>query len=83
MARTMTTLRKAAGPQDVPQHQLAPRHEGSSSRSNDPIGALEARVECLMMELCHGGRERACDSHCIAKLSAEVEHLQREIVERE
>jgi hypothetical protein len=60
---------------------LAPRHEGSSSGSNDPIGDLEARVERLMMELCHGSRERARDSRCIAELSAGVDHLQREIVE--
>jgi hypothetical protein len=62
---------------------VAPRHEGSSSGSNDPIGDLEAKVERLMMELRHGGRERAHDSRRIAKLSAEVERLQREIVERD
>jgi hypothetical protein len=45
MARTKTTQRKATGPRGVPRHQLAPRHEGSSSGSNDPIGDLEARVE--------------------------------------
>jgi hypothetical protein len=62
---------------------LAPRHEGSSSGSNDPIGDLEARVEHLTMELCHGGRERARDSRRIAELSVEVERLQWEIVERD
>jgi hypothetical protein len=51
MARTKTTLRKETGPQGVPRHQLAPRHEGSSSGSNDPIGDLEARVECITAEL--------------------------------
>ena len=35
------------------------------------------------MELRHGGRERAHDSRHIAKLSVEVERLQREIVERD
>jgi hypothetical protein len=60
---------------------VAPRHEGSSSGSNDPLGDLEARVERLTMELHHGGRERARDSHRIAELSIEVELLQREIVE--
>jgi hypothetical protein len=62
MARTKTTQRKATGPRGVPRHQLAPRHEGSSSGSNDPIGDLEARVERLMSELRHRSRERARDS---------------------
>jgi hypothetical protein len=68
MAHIKTTQRKGNGPHGVPRHQLAPRHEGSSSGSNDPIGDLEARVERLTMELRHGGRERACDSRCIAEL---------------
>jgi hypothetical protein len=34
-------------PIGVPRHQLAPRHEDSSSGSNDPIGDLEAQVEQL------------------------------------
>jgi hypothetical protein len=83
MACTNTTLRKATEPQGVPRHHLAPRHEGSSSGSNDTIGLLEARVERLTMELRHGGREHARDSHHIAKLLAEVERLQRKIVERD
>jgi hypothetical protein len=62
---------------------LAPRHEGSSSESNDPIGDLEARVERITMELCHGGRERARASRRIAELLEEVERMQREIVERD
>jgi hypothetical protein len=37
MARIKTILQKATGPQGVPRHQLAPRHEGSSSGRNDPI----------------------------------------------
>jgi hypothetical protein len=81
MARTKVIQRKATRPQGVPRHQLAPRHEGSSSGSNDPIGDLEARVECLTMELCHGSRERARDGRRIAELSAEVDRLQREIME--
>jgi hypothetical protein len=75
MARRETTQRKATRPQGVPRHQLAPRHEESSSGSNDPIGDLEARVERLTMELHHGIRERACDSRCIAELSAEVDRF--------
>jgi hypothetical protein len=62
---------------------LAPHHEGSSSGSNDPIEDLEARVERLTVELCHGGRERACASRRIAELLEEVELLQREIVEHD
>jgi hypothetical protein len=66
MARTKTTQRKSTGPQGVPQHQLASRHEGNSSGSNDPIGELEARVDRIRSELRHGCRERAHDSHRIA-----------------
>jgi hypothetical protein len=47
MARTRKTACKSTGPLGVPRHQLAPRHEGSSSGSNDPIGDLEAKVEQL------------------------------------
>jgi hypothetical protein len=83
MARTKTTQRKATGPRGVPRHQLAPRHEGNSSGSNDPIAGLEARVERLMSELRHGNRERARDSRSIAELSAEVNPLQQEIMERD
>jgi HAMP domain-containing protein len=81
MAQTKTTQQKATGPHGVPQHQLAPRHEGSSSRSNDPIGDLEARVARLMSELRHGSRERARDSRRIVELSAEVNRLLQEIAE--
>jgi hypothetical protein len=83
MTRTKTTQRKATGPRGVPRHQMAPRHEGSSSESNDPIGDLEVRVERLTSELHHGNRERARDSCRIAELSEEVDRLQREIVERD
>jgi hypothetical protein len=82
MARTKTTQHKSTGPHGVPRHQLASRHEGSSSGSNDPIGDLEARVERLRSELCHGCREHAHDSRCIAELSAEVIRLEQEISKR-
>jgi hypothetical protein len=68
MARTKTTLQKATGSHGVPRHQLAPRHEGSNSGSNDPIGDLEDRVERLTAELRHGGRERMRASRRIAEL---------------
>jgi hypothetical protein len=51
MARTRKTTRKSTGPFGVPRHQLAPRHEGSSSGSNDPIRDLEAKVEQLQTKL--------------------------------
>jgi hypothetical protein len=56
MARTRKTTRKSTGPFGVPRHQLAPRHEESSSGSNDPIGDLEAKVEQLRSELRHRNR---------------------------
>jgi hypothetical protein len=67
----------------MPRLQLAPRHEGSNNGRNDPIGDLEARVERLTVELCHGGRECMCASRHIAELSGEVKRLQHEIVERD
>jgi chromosome segregation ATPase len=66
----------------VPRHQLASRHEGSSSGSNDPIGDLEARVEQLRSELRHRNRARERDSHRIVELSAEMSRLQYKISER-
>jgi hypothetical protein len=81
MARTRKTTRKSTGPFGVPRHQLASRHEGSSSGSNDPIGDLESRVEQLRSELRHRNRAREQDSHRKAELSAEVSRLQYEISE--
>jgi chromosome segregation ATPase len=83
MAHTKTTQRKSTGPLGVPRHQLASRHEGSSSGSNDPIGDLEARVEQLRSELRHRNRARERDSHRIVELSAKVSRLQYEILERD
>jgi hypothetical protein len=51
--RIRKTVRKSTGPIGVPRHQLAPRHEDSSSGSNDPIRDLEAQVEQLRTELRH------------------------------
>jgi hypothetical protein len=81
MARTRNTTRKSTGPFGVPRHQLASRHEGSSSGSNDPIGDLEAMVEQLWSELRHRNRAREQDSRRIAELSAEVSRLQYKISE--
>jgi chromosome segregation ATPase len=83
MTRTRKTSRKSNGPLGVPRHQLASRHEGSSSGSNDPIGDLEARVEQLRSELRHRNRAHEQDSHRIAELSAEVSRLQYKISEQD
>jgi chromosome segregation ATPase len=83
MAQTKTTQRKSTGPHGVPRHQLASRHEGSSSGSNNPIGDLETRVERLRSELRNGCREHARDSCHIAELSAEVTRLQQEITKHD
>jgi hypothetical protein len=50
MPRTRKTARKSTGPIGVPRHQLAPRHEESSSGNNDTIEDLDAQVEQLRME---------------------------------
>jgi chromosome segregation ATPase len=81
MARTKHTQHKSTGPHGVPRHQLASRHEGSSSSTKDPIGYLEARVKQLRSELRHRNQAREQDSHHIAELSAEVSRLQYEISE--
>ena len=83
MARTRKTTCKSIGPLGVPRHQLAPRHEGTSSGSNDPIGDLEAKVEQLRSELRHRNRAWEQDSQRIAELSADVSRLQYEISEQD
>ena len=83
MPRTRKTARKSTGPISVPRHQLAPRHEGSSSGSNDPIGDLEAQVEQLRTELRHRNRVWAQDGQRITELAADVRCLQDELVERD
>jgi chromosome segregation ATPase len=83
MACTRKTTCKSTRPLGVPRHQLASRHEGSSSGSNDPIRDLEARVEQLRSELRHRNRAREQDSHRIAELSPKVSRLQYEISERD
>jgi hypothetical protein len=83
MARTRKTTRKSTGPFGVPRHQLAPRQEGSSSGSNDPIKDLEAKVEQLRTELRHRNRVWPQDSQRIAELSADVRRLQDEFSGRD
>jgi chromosome segregation ATPase len=83
MARTRKTARKSTRPFGVLRHQLAPRHEESSSGSNDPIGDLEAKVEQLRTELHHRNRVWAQDSQRVAELSTDVRRLQDELSERD
>jgi hypothetical protein len=83
MPCTRKTARKSTGPIGVPHHQLAPRHEGSSSDSNDPIGDLEAQVEQLQTELRHWNRVWAEDGQRINELAADVRRLQDELSERD
>jgi hypothetical protein len=83
MPRTRKTARKSTGPIGVPRHQLAPKHEGSSSGSNDPIGELEAQMEQLRTELRHRNRVWAENGHRINELAADVRRLQDELAERD
>jgi hypothetical protein len=83
MPRTRKTVRKSTGPIGVPRHQLAPRHEGSSSGSNDPIEDSEAQVEQLRTELHHRNRVWAQDNQRINELAADVRRLQDGLAERD
>jgi hypothetical protein len=62
-------------------HQLAPRHEESSSGSNDPIGDLEAQVEQLRTKLRHRNSVWVEDGQRISELRTDIRHLQDELAE--
>ena len=81
--RTRKTARKSTGPIGVPRHQLAPRHEDSSSGSNDPIGDLEAQVEQLRTELRHRNSVWVEDGQRINELRTDIRHLQDQLAERD
>jgi chromosome segregation ATPase len=81
--RTRKTARKSTGPIGVPRHQLAPRHEDSSSDNNDPIGDLEAQVEQLRTELHHRNNVWVEDGQRINELRIDIRHLQDELAERD
>jgi hypothetical protein len=81
--RTRKTACKSTGPIGVPRHQLAPRHEDSSSGSNDPIGDLEAQVEQLRTELHHKNSVWVEDGQRINELRTDIRHLQDELAERD
>jgi hypothetical protein len=81
--RTRKTTRKSTGPIGVPRHQLAPRHEDSSSGSDDPIGDLEAQVERLRSELCHRNEVWVENGQRINELRTNIRHLQDQLAERD
>jgi hypothetical protein len=81
--RTRKTARKSTGPIGVPRHQLAPRHEDSSSGSNDPIGDLEAQVDQLQSELRHRNDRWVADGERINELRTDIRHLQDQLAERD
>jgi hypothetical protein len=81
--RTRKTARKSTGSIGVPRHQLAPRHEDSSSGSNDPIRDLEAQVEQLRTELRHRNEVWIKDGQRINELRTDIRHLQDQLVERD
>jgi hypothetical protein len=79
--RTKKTARKSTGPIGVPRHQLVPRHEDSSSGSNDPIEDLEAQVEQLRSDLHHRNDIWVTDGERINELRTDIRHLQDQLVE--
>jgi hypothetical protein len=81
--RTRKSTRKSTEPIGVPHHQLAPRHEDSSSGSNDPIGDLEAQVEHLRTELRHKNSVWVEDGQHINELITDIRHLQDELAEQD
>jgi hypothetical protein len=57
--------------------------QDSSSRSNDPIGDLEAQVEHLRTELCHKNDVWVEDGQRINELRTDIRHLQDQLAERD
>jgi hypothetical protein len=81
--RTRKTACKSTRPIGVPRHQLAPRHEDSSSGSNDPIGDLEAQVNQLRSELHRRNDIWVADGERINELRTDIRHLQDQLAERD
>jgi hypothetical protein len=65
------------------RHQLAPRHEDSSSGSNNPIGDLEAQVDLLRTELRRRNDIWVVDGEKINELRSDIRHLQYQLAERD
>jgi hypothetical protein len=81
--RIRKTARKSTGPFGVPRHQLALRHEDSSSGSNDPIRDLEAQVDQLRSELHCSNDIWVADGERINELRTDIHHLQDQLAERD
>jgi hypothetical protein len=81
--RTRRTARKHTGPIGVPSHQLAPRHDNSSSGSNDPIGDLEAEVSRLQAELRRRTAIWVVDGDRINELRIDIRHLRDQLADRD
>jgi hypothetical protein len=81
--RTRKTTRKSTGPIGVPRHQLAPRHEGNNSGSNDSIGDLEAQVNQLRTELRRRNDIWVADGERINELRRNIRQLQDQLADRD
>jgi hypothetical protein len=81
--RTRKTARKSTGPIGVPRHQLAPKHEDSSSGSNDPIGDVEAQVNQLQAELQRRTNIWVADGDRINELRSHIRRLQDQLADRD
>jgi hypothetical protein len=81
--RTRKTARKHTGPIGVPRHQLTPRHEDSSSGSNDPIGDLEAQVNRLQIELRRRTDIWVVDGDRINELRSDIRRLRDQLMDRD
>jgi hypothetical protein len=83
LPRTRKTARKSTGPIGVPRHQLAPRHDDSSSGSNDPIVDLEAQVNQLRSELQRRNEIWVADGERINELRRDIRQLQDQLADRD
>jgi hypothetical protein len=83
LPRTRRTACKHTGPIGVPCHQLALRHDDSSSGSNDPIGDLEAEVNRLQAELRRRTDIWVADGDRINELRRDVRHLRDQLADRD
>jgi chromosome segregation ATPase len=81
--RTRKTARKSTSPIGVPRHQLAPRHDDSSSGSNDPIGDLEARVNQLQAELQRRTNIWVTYGDRINELRSHIRRLQDQLADQD
>jgi chromosome segregation ATPase len=73
----------STGPIGVPRHQLTPRHEDSSSGSNDPIEDLEAQVNQLQAELQRRTNIWVANGDRINELRNHIRRLQDQLADRD